>query len=199
MVDNLIQKSNHPKSGFYLNEFDLLKQTLAQNETIGQKTILIGVTYALLDFAQAYPMKLNHTIIMETGGMKGRRDEIEKETLHKILTQQLGINEVHSEYGMTELLSQSYSKGNGLFQSPPWMKILLRATDNPLETFNPSQKNNYSYSGVVNIIDLANIHSCCFIATDDMGRIHPNGDFEITGRIENTDIRGCGLMYEGRI
>ncbi len=194
MVNRLIEKSNHPKSGFYLSEYGKLKETILENEINQQKTLLIGVSYALIDFAEKFPLQLNHTIVMETGGMKGRREEISKDSLHGILKEKFGVNEIHSEYGMTELMSQAYSKGNGIFNCPPWMKIILRAEDNPLETLDHDYSENSIKSGVVNIIDLANIHSCSFIATEDTGRLHFDGSFEITGRMENSDVRGCGLM-----
>ncbi len=195
MANRLISSSGHASSGFYLYDHAKLAATISQNEKDGQRTLLIGVSYALLDFAAAYPMALQHTMVMETGGMKGRRREISREALHHSLKQQLGIAEVHSEYGMTELLSQAYSKGNGRFNCPPWMKILLRAEDDPLDTlYAPNAGKTGFISGGVKIIDLANIHSCSFIATDDTGKLFADGSFEITGRLENSDIRGCGLM-----
>jgi hypothetical protein len=193
MVDKLISLSGHTNSGFYLYDFEALKNILELNEANQQKTLLIGVSYALLDFSEKFPMQLNHTIVMETGGMKGRREELSKQELHKQLKHNFGVNEIHSEYGMTELLSQAYSKGNGIFNCPPWMKIIVRELDNPLETmtdFNSS----LSLFGGINVIDLANINSCCFIATEDAGIVYADGSFEITGRIEDSDIRGCGLM-----
>jgi len=194
MVDHLIKKSEHPNSGFYLNEYDKLAEVIKINEVNNQQTLLIGVSYALLAFAEKHPMKLSNTIVMETGGMKGRREEITKEAMHTILKQQFEISEIHSEYGMTELLSQAYSKNRGIFTCPTWMKILIRPEDNPLEIINPDFADNTFITGVVNIIDLANLHSCSFIATDDVGKVYKNGDFEILGRLENSDIRGCGLM-----
>lgn len=194
MVNRLIQQSEHVNSGFYLKDFDRLHQTLLNNESDHQKTLLIGVSYALLDFAEDFPMKLQHTIIMETGGMKGRREEISKSSMHSILKQRLGVNDIHSEYGMTELMSQAYSTGNGIFNCPPWMKIILRAEDNPLEIIKNKTDNSSYQTGAINIIDLANIDSCSFIATDDIGKLYNDGSFEVTGRLENSDIRGCGLM-----
>ena len=193
MVDKMITQSGHANSGFYLYDFEALKNILDLNEVRQQKTLLIGVSYALLDFSEKFQMQLNHTIVMETGGMKGRREELSKQELHKQLKQNFGINEIHSEYGMTELLSQAYSKGNGVFNSPPWMKIMVRELDNPLETMNDFNEIS-SHFGGINVIDLANINSCSFIATEDAGIVYADGSFEITGRIENTDIRGCGLM-----
>lgn len=193
MVDKLITLSGHANSGFYLYDFEALKNILELNEASQQKTLLIGVSYALLDFSEKFPMQLNQTIVMETGGMKGRREELSKQELHKQLKQNFGVNEIHSEYGMTELLSQAYSKGNGIFNCPPWMKIMVRELDNPLETISDFSE-ILSHFGGINVIDLANINSCSFIATEDAGIVYADGSFEITGRIENTDIRGCGLM-----
>ncbi len=191
MVDDLIKKSKHPDSGFYLYDFEKLHQTLLHNEARQQRTILIGVSYALLDFSEQFPMQLQHTIVMETGGMKGRAKEISKQALHQQLKNNLGTPVIHSEYGMTELLSQAYSSKDGIFNCPPWMKILLRAADDPFDILQIEQE---PMTGAVNIIDLANVYSCSFIATDDMGNLYPNGSFEILGRLENADIRGCGLM-----
>lgn len=193
MVDKLITLSDHANSGFYLYEFESLRKTLELNEGRQQKTLLIGVSYALLDFSERFPTQLKHTIVMETGGMKGRREELSKQELHKRLKNNLGVNQIHSEYGMTELLSQAYSKGNGIFNCPPWMKVLVRELDNPLETISDFNETS-SHFGGINVIDLANINSCCFIATEDAGIVYADGSFEITGRIENSDIRGCGLM-----
>jgi hypothetical protein len=187
MADELVKQSGHPGSGFYLYEHEKLFQTLQVLEKQGQKTLLIGVTFALLDFAEAFPMQLQHTIVMETGGMKGRREEWTRLQVHDFLTAQLGVATIHSEYGMTELLSQAYSKGNGIFYCPPWMKVLLRAEDDPLQL-------SGSTSGIINVVDLANIHSCSFIATDDAGKTHQDGGFEVTGRTDNSDLRGCSLM-----
>ncbi len=194
MVDQFIQKSNHPKSGFYLNDFEKLSQTIIANESTQQKTLLIGVSFALLDFTEQFKFDLKHTIVMETGGMKGRREEMTKEALHEILKENFGVVNIHSEYGMTELLSQSYSFGNGIFNTPPWMKILLRSEDDPLEILKTDFEIRKNYTGGINIIDLANINSCCFIATDDLGKVYENNCFETIGRLENSDIRGCGLM-----
>ena len=187
MVNDLIQASNHTQSGFYLYDFDKLSHTLQQLEQAKQKTLLLGVTFALLDFAEAYPMKLSHTIVMETGGMKGRKKELTRSEVHAILKQQLGITHVHSEYGMTELLSQAYSTAAGLFRCPPWMKVLVRDEEDPFKVSTTGK-------GVLNIIDLANIESCAFIATDDAGIVHEDGSFEVWGRVDNSDIRGCSLL-----
>lgn len=191
MVDELIKLSRHGKSGFYLYDFDRLADHLQQLEQQKQKTLLIGVTFALLDFAASYPMPLRHTVVMETGGMKGRKAEMTRQEVHTLLQSAFQVPEIHSEYGMTELLSQAYSGGGGLFRTPQWMKVLLRNEDDPLEILQPSAQ---GVSGVVNIIDLANLYSCSFIATDDAGRQYADGSFEILGRIDNSDIRGCSLM-----
>ena len=192
MADKLIEQSKHPESGFYLNELDKLQQTLLQLEKQQQPTLLIGVTFALLDFAEQYPMNLQYTTIMETGGMKGRRAEITRPEVHQILMDNLAIKDVHSEYGMTELLSQAYSKGDGIFNCPPWMKILVREDDDPLSVLLADA--NKTISGAVNVIDLANIYSCSFIATDDAAKLYPDESFEILGRLDNSDIRGCSLL-----
>lgn len=187
MVDELIRLSRHPQSGFYLYDFERLQNTLRQLNAQKQTTLLIGVTYALLDFAAAHPMPLQHTIIMETGGMKGKKEEMTREEVHNILKQAFGVKDVQSEYGMTELLSQAYSKANGIYHCPSWMKVLIRSEDNPLQV-SPFGK------GVLNIIDLANQDSCAFIATDDAGTVYEDGSFEVLGRIDNSDLRGCSLL-----
>ncbi len=194
MVDDLIKKSAHPSSGFYLYDYQKLDAVLKENEFNNQKTILIGVTYALLDFAEQFPIKLEHTIIMETGGMKGRRDELTRSQVHKILSENFGLENIHSEYGMTELLSQAYSKEKGIFYSSNTLKISLRSEDDPLEILTTLPENKKFITGGINIIDLANLYSCSFIATDDAGKLFADGSFEIMGRLENSDIRGCGLM-----
>jgi len=188
MVDDLITKSNHPESGFYLNNLEDLANTLERLESEQQKTILIGVSFALLDLVDAYNFDLNHCIVMETGGMKGRRKEIIRQELHQILKSGFGVQHIHSEYGMTELLSQAYSFGNGRFECPPWMKVLTRDTEDALTIQNSNK------TGGINIVDLANINSCSFIATQDLGKVYANGSFEIIGRFDNSDIRGCNLM-----
>jgi len=194
MVNDLVKRSGDENSGFYLYDHEKLAQTLEANEAKGRRTILIGVTYALLDFAEKFLVPLKNTIIMETGGMKGRREELTREEVHEKLQQQFGMPAVHSEYGMTELLSQGYSSGKGIFYPSPTMKILLRAEDDPFEVsaIVPSEKQ--FTTGVINVIDLSNIYSCSFIATDDMGKLYPDGSFEVLGRLDNSDIRGCGLM-----
>jgi hypothetical protein len=191
MVNDMIRASGHPASGFYLYNHDELYRVLQQQEQAQQKTLLIGVTFALLDFAAAWPMPLKHTIIMETGGMKGRREEMTRMQVHELLQTAFEVPAIHSEYGMTELLSQAYSKGQGVFDCPSWMKVVVRQEDDPLTTTTTG-------SGVVNIIDLANLYSCAFIATDDIGLVHADGSFEIQGRMDNSDIRGCSLLVAER-
>ena len=188
MVDDLIKKSNNTESGFYLNNLTELAKKLIYLEGKGKKVLLIGVSFALLDLVEAHQFDLKNTIIMETGGMKGRRKELIRDELHKILKNGFGVSQIHSEYGMTELLSQAYSSGNGVFDCPPWMKILTRDTEDALTIQQPNK------TGGINVIDLANYNSCSFIATQDLGKVHPNGSFEIIGRFDNADIRGCNLM-----
>jgi hypothetical protein len=187
MVGELIKLSPHAESGFYLYDLEKLGDTLHELESRQQKTLLIGVTFALLDFAERFGMKLRHTEIMETGGMKGRRKEMIRQEVHEILTQRLGVEKIQSEYGMTELLSQAYSHGEGIFKTVPWMKVLIRDEDDPLTI---KQKGR----GLINVIDLANVYSCSFIATEDVGTLYEDGSFEVLGRFDNSDIRGCSLM-----
>ncbi len=194
MVDELINESTNSLSGFYLYEYDKLHRTILHNEILKQPTILIGVTYALLDFAEKYPMQLRNTIILETGGMKGRREEMTRQEVHAELQNNLGVALVHSEYGMTELLSQAYSKGDGIFHCPPWMKVLIREEDDPFSIILHDAVKEKPFTGSINIIDLANIYSCSFIATEDAGRLYSNKSFEVLGRMDNSDIRGCSLM-----
>ncbi|RWX03531.1 LuxE/PaaK family acyltransferase [Flavobacterium cerinum] len=188
MVDDLIQASNNPDSGFYLNNYDELITKLTDLDNAGQNVLLIGVTYALLDLIEKQDFSLKNTIIMETGGMKGRRKEMIREELHDVLCKGFGLSEIHSEYGMTELLSQAYSLGNGIFECPPWMDILIRDTEDALSYI------DYGKTGGINVIDLANINSCSFIATQDLGKKYTNQSFEVLGRFDNSDIRGCNLM-----
>lgn len=188
MVDALIKQSKQPESGFYLNNLSELKNTLTTLDSEEKKILLIGVSFALLDLVETYKFNLKNTIIMETGGMKGRRKELIRNELHNILKHGFGVDEIHSEYGMTELLSQAYSKGNGIFNCPHWMRVLTRDTEDPLSIQKPGK------TGGLNIIDLANINSCAFIATQDLGRLNTNGSFEIIGRFDHSDIRGCNLM-----
>ena len=194
MTDELIKASNNPLSGFYLYDYEKLHRNILHNELLKLPTLLIGVTYALLDFAEAYPMQLRHTIVMETGGMKGRREEMTRQEVHALLQKQLDISQVHSEYGMTELLSQAYSKGDGIFHCPGWMKIVLRNVDDPFHIITTEDAKVKSQTGLINVIDLANIHSCSFIATDDIGRLHANESFEVLGRSDSSDVRGCSLL-----
>ncbi|WP_044401967.1 acyltransferase [Lacinutrix sp. Hel_I_90] len=188
MVDALIKTSQHPESGFYLDNLDALSKTLNKLDADGKKVLLIGVSFALLNLVEAHTFNLNNTIIMETGGMKGRRKELIREELHQILKTGFGVESIHSEYGMTELLSQAYSKGQGVFECPRWMKILTRETEDAL-TIQAKGK-----TGGINIIDLANVNSCSFIATQDLGRVLSESTFEIIGRFDTSDIRGCNLM-----
>ncbi|HLP35266.1 acyl transferase [Lacibacter sp.] len=187
MVQKLMEKSNHPMNGFYLNNFQELFNRLQLLEKEGQPTILIGVTFGLLDFAEQYQLPLKNTIIMETGGMKGRREEMTREQVHLQLKKSFSVETIHSEYGMTELLSQAYSKGNGIFHCPPWMKVLVRDEDDPLHISTTGK-------GAINIIDLANVYSISFIATDDVGEVFEDGSFRVLGRMDNSDIRGCSLL-----
>lgn len=188
MANDFIHMSKHPESGFYLNNISELASTIKILEARKQNVLLIGVSFALLDLVESFNFNLKHTIIMETGGMKGRRKEMIRTELHAILKQGFGIKNIHSEYGMTELLSQAYSKGQGIFECPPWMRVLTRDTEDALCI----QKNGKS--GGINIIDLANINSCSFIASQDLGKVYNNNSFEIIGRFDNSDIRGCNLM-----
>lgn len=194
MVDELIKDSKNPHSGFYLYDLEKLHRTILHNELRKMPTLLIGVTYALVDFAEKYPMQLRYTTVMETGGMKGRREEMTRQQVHELLQKQFSIGLVHSEYGMTELLSQAYSKGDGIFHCPGWMKVMLRDEDDPFHILDATAAINHPLTGAINIIDLANVHSCSFIATDDAGRLHNNESFEVLGRIDNSEIRGCSLM-----
>lgn len=188
MVNKMISQSNHKESGFYLNNISELKNTLIKLDNKEKKVLLIGVSFALLDLVETYQFNLKNIIIMETGGMKGRRKEIIRADLHQKLKAGFGVEAIHSEYGMTELLSQAYSKGNGVFNCPNWMHILTRDTEDALTIQEPGK------TGGINVIDLANINSCSFIATQDLGRTHKNGSFEVIGRFDNSDIRGCNLM-----
>jgi len=188
MVNDLIALSNNDNSGFYLNNYDELISKLNELDNSGQNVLLIGVTYALLDLIDKQNFQLKNTIIMETGGMKGKRKEIIREELHEQLCNGFGVATIHSEYGMTELLSQAYSLGNGIFECPNWMQILIRDPEDAL-TYVASGK-----TGGINVIDLANINSCSFIATQDLGKKHPKNSFEVLGRFDNSDIRGCNLM-----
>ncbi|MEI6680977.1 MAG: acyl transferase [Bacteroidota bacterium] len=188
MIQQLMDLSSSPENGFFLANHSGLHARLRQRRARGKKTVLIGLTYALLDFATNYPGDYVPVIVIETGGMKGKRHEIMREELHSILCPAFGVDQIHSEYGMTELLSQAWSQGDGRFSTPPWMKILIRDTNDPLAYLGPG------VSGAINIIDLANQDSCSFIATEDLGKLHPDGQFEVLGRFNAADARGCNLL-----
>lgn len=188
MAQDLISQSENPDSGFYLYNHDELAVKLAEQQKAGRPTLLIGVTFALLDFVEQHQINFPELIVMETGGMKGRRKEMIRQELHEALYKGFGVKSIHSEYGMTELLSQAYSKGEGIFNCPPWMKIITRDTNDPLSLVNDGKV------GGINVIDLANINSCSFIATKDLGKIYADGSFEVLGRFDNADIRGCNLL-----
>ncbi len=190
MVDDLIQQSKHEASGYYLNDLPALSKQLIILDKQHKKVLLIGVSYALLDLIEQQQFALKNTIVLETGGMKGRRKEMVKPQLHTILKQGFGVQQIHSEYGMTELLSQAYSQGEGLFKTPAWMRVLIRDTEDPLALL-PHQK-----TGGINVVDLANIYSCAFIATQDLGKSYDTNSFEILGRFDNSDIRGCNLLVD---
>jgi phenylacetate-coenzyme A ligase PaaK-like adenylate-forming protein len=191
MAGKLIKTSAHNGSSFFLNDHKELIKKLALVQKEGRKSMLIGVSFALLDLAETYSPDLSRVIVAETGGMKGRRKELTRVELHSILKNKFNINSVHSEYGMTELLSQAWSKGEGIYSCPPWMRILLREINDPLSVFTDT-----GITGGINIIDLANINSCSFIATGDLGKIVPDGGFEVHGRFDNSDIRGCNLLVQ---
>jgi len=191
MADKLIAMSNNPLSGFYKAKGDELLKAINSAKSQDKKILLLGVSFALLDLAESDAPDLSGIVVMETGGMKGRRKELTRPELHKILTNKLNLSSIHSEYGMTELLSQAYSKGDGIFYCPPWMKILIRDPQDPLTIYSEPGK-----TGGINIIDLANINSCSFIATQDLGKLHDDGGFEVLGRFDNSDIRGCNLLAE---
>jgi phenylacetate-coenzyme A ligase PaaK-like adenylate-forming protein len=188
MVEKLLLLSNRKMGGFYLNELGTLKEQLLEAKQSGLKIMLFGVTFALLDMAENFPVDIPEAIIIETGGMKGRRKEITREELHGKLCKSFGVQKIHSEYGMTELLSQAWSAGDGIFRCPPWMKIMISDTNDPLSYLETGR------TGGINIIDLANFHSCSFIATQDLGRVYDNETFEVLGRFDNSDIRGCSLL-----
>lgn len=208
MVQLLVRQSGHPLSGFYLDEFEKLVKVLAELEKSRQRVFLFGVSFALLDLAERYSLSLQHTTIIETGGMKGRRKEIIRAELHEQLRKRFGVSVIHSEYGMTELLSQAYSKSDGIFYCPPWMKVMVRDEEDPLSVYSqqstagsresPNELSQNSriphHAGAINVIDLANIWSCSFIATDDVGKLYADGSFEVLGRMDNSDLRGCSLL-----
>ncbi len=188
MCNYLMESSGHPDNGFYLYDHEKLAKTLRHNELKQIQTLLIGVSFALLDFAERYPMPLRHTTIMETGGMKGRRKEITRNALHDVLKQAFQLSTIHSEYGMTELLSQGYSRGDGIFLCPPWMRILVRDTTDPFSMLGINK------NGLLNVIDLANQYACSFIATQDSGILYTHDSFGVTGRMDTAAVRGCNLM-----
>lgn len=188
MVEKLIGLTNDPLSGFYLHDYEQLALVLNNLKKTSKKVLLIGVTYALLDLAETYPVHFPGLILMETGGMKGRRKELLRTEMHNVLKKAFGIENVCSEYGMTELLSQAYSHKGGVFECPPWMKVLIRDMNDPLTLLDNGK------TGGMNIIDLANLYSCSFIATKDLGRKIDDRSFEMLGRYDNSDVRGCNLM-----
>jgi hypothetical protein len=188
MAEDLVKQSKNPDSDFYLYNHGELFQQLKKQQQAGAPTLLIGVTFALLDFVEQYQLNFPGLIVMETGGMKGKRKEMIREELHQTLCKGFGVRSIHSEYGMTELLSQAYSKGDGIFNCPPWMKIITRDTNDPMTELGINQ------TGGINVIDLANINSCSFIATQDLGKVYNDGSFEVLGRFDNSDIRGCNLL-----
>lgn len=190
MAEELRRRSAGEHSGYYMNNYQELNEKLRLLKQEGTKNVvLLGVTYALLDLAEQFPIDLSGMIVMETGGMKGKRKEITREELHAVLKNAFNVNAIHSEYGATELLSQAYSKGNGIFNAPPWMRVMIRETNDPL-SWAPTGK-----TGGVSIIDLANIYSCSFLSTSDLGKVYPDGSFEILGRFDFSDTRGCNLLY----
>jgi len=191
MMQNLIDRSASPFSGFYLNNIGGMISCIEQSRSANQKVFLISVSYTLIDMAEEYSPDLSGVIVMETGGMKGRRKEMTREGLHSVLKKKFNLTAIHSEYGMTELLSQAYSQGEGIFYCPPWMKVFVRDPQDPLTLISEPGR-----TGGINIIDLANIYSCTFIATDDLGRLHEDGGFEVLGRLDNSDIRGCNLLMD---
>jgi hypothetical protein len=191
MADKLIRKSNHPRSGFYRGKGDDILDAVKERKEEGSGILLLGVSFALLDLAESESPDLSGVIVMETGGMKGKRKELTRSELHSVLKEKLNVDSIHSEYGMTELLSQAYSAGEGIFYCPPWMKIVLRDPQDPLTVYDTPGR-----TGGINVIDLANLNSCSFIATGDLGKLREDGGFEVLGRFDNSDIRGCNLMVE---
>jgi phenylacetate-coenzyme A ligase PaaK-like adenylate-forming protein len=191
MADNLIKRSRNPQSGFYRNNIGELILTIKKAKEEKQKILLLGVSFALIDLAENLSPDLSGVIVMETGGMKGRRKELTRAELHSVLKEKFNVSSIHSEYGMTELLSQAYSERDGIFHCPPWMRIIIRDPQDPLTLYKEP-----AGTGGINVIDLANINSCSFIATSDLGKLHENGGFEVLGRFDNSDIRGCNLMVE---
>ncbi len=188
MMDQLIRQSGHPLSGFYLDNRESLAQNILLLEAAGRKTMLVGVSFALLDLAEQFPMPLKNTLIIETGGMKGRREELTREELHGILKAAFSVESIGSEYGMTELLSQAWSTGEGIYRTPPWMRVSIR------DPYDPFRRMPAGKSGGIDVIDLANRNSCSFIQTQDLGRLHADGSFEVLGRFDNSELRGCNLL-----
>jgi phenylacetate-coenzyme A ligase PaaK-like adenylate-forming protein len=189
MVNTLIKYSLNPLSGFYMSKTGDLIKSIRGAISEGRKVLLLGVSFALLDLAEKHSPDLHGAIVMETGGMKGRRVEITRTELHEILKEHFNVHSIHSEYGMTELLSQAYSSGEGIFYTPPWMKVLIRDPQDPLSIIGKT-----GVTGGINIIDLANLYSCSFIATGDLGSLRDDGGFEVIGRFDNSEIRGCNLL-----
>jgi hypothetical protein len=188
MVDQLIKASSHPDSGFFLKEHGLLAENLTRLKEQGQKTMLVGVSFALLDLTEQFTLDFPELVVMETGGMKGRKKELVRQDLHELLRKGFNVPQIHSEYGMTELLSQAYAAENGRFLSPPWMRVMVREVNDPFTVL------PYGHGGGLNLIDLANVHSCSFIASDDLGKLHDDGSFEVLGRFDHSDMRGCSLL-----
>jgi phenylacetate-coenzyme A ligase PaaK-like adenylate-forming protein len=191
MMTKLIERSTDPRGGFYKNNPEKLIRALTRIKTDNKKAILLGVSFALLDLAEKYSPDLSGIIVMETGGMKGKRKEVTRQEVHAVLKSGFNLKSIHSEYGMTELLSQAYSSGEGVFYCPPWMKEIIRDPQDPLTVINQAGK-----TGGINVIDLANFNSCSFIATSDIGKMNSDGGFEVLGRFDNSDIRGCSLLFE---
>lgn len=190
MAGKLMELTGQAESGFYLHDYKRLSLLLEKLRQEHKKVMLLGVTYALLDLAEQYPVNFHDMVLVETGGMKGRRQEMIREDLHKKLKKSFGVEKIFSEYGMTELLSQAWSIGDGVFETPPWMKILIRDVNDPFSLI-PENR-----SGGINVIDLANLYSCSFIATSDLGKQFSNGNFSVLGRFDHSDVRGCNLMVE---
>ena len=190
MADDLIHRSGNELSGFINKDFEELNTRVQLAKQNGQKIFLLGVTYALLDFAELYQPDLTGSVVMETGGMKGRRKELTREEIHSTLMKAFNVTTIHSEYGMTELLSQAYSDGDGIFRCPPWMRVIARDPYDPMSYLGTDK------TGALNIIDFANLYSCSFLSVSDLGRVYGDGSFEVLGRMDNADIRGCNLMYE---
>jgi acyl-CoA synthetase (AMP-forming)/AMP-acid ligase II len=188
MLQHFVGQTADAGSGFYLYNHDELKRKLELLKAQNRQVILWGVSFALLDFVEKHPMQFEGLKVVETGGMKGRRREMIREELHERLKEGFGVKSIYSEYGMTELLSQAYLTESGCFHTPPWMKVTVRDINDPLSHARPGK------TGGINVVDLANIDSCAFIATQDLGRMYPDGSFDVLGRLDNSDIRGCNLL-----